>query len=110
MSRGDVVDVEAVQKARASLAALADTYPELRGPSGVANRARWEASLEETMAGAKTQEEQLVARLPQGMLAALDKYAERLRREQPGPTWRRSDVVRMLLTKSLEDAGLWPSK
>jgi hypothetical protein len=34
----------------------------------------------------------------------VDAYAERLRREMPGPSWKRSDVVRLLLAKALDAA------
>jgi hypothetical protein len=47
---------------------------------------------------------QLVVRLPKTLLDRLDAHAERLRRDMPGPSWKRSDVVRMLLTKALEEA------
>jgi hypothetical protein len=47
-------------------------------------------------------EEQLVVRLPAGLLDRVDAYAERLREEQPGPLWRRSEVVRMLLIRALD--------
>lgn len=47
-------------------------------------------------------EEQIVVRLPAGLLERVDAYAERLREEQPGPLWRRSEVVRMLLIRALD--------
>jgi metal-responsive CopG/Arc/MetJ family transcriptional regulator len=49
-------------------------------------------------------EEQLVVRLPRELLERVDVYAERLREEQPGPAWKRSDVVRLLLARALDDA------
>jgi hypothetical protein len=48
--------------------------------------------------------EQLVVRLPGSLLERLDAYAERMRREMPGPAWKRSDVVRLLLAKALDAA------
>jgi hypothetical protein len=45
---------------------------------------------------------QIVVRLPQAMLERVDAYAERLRKEQPGPAWRRSDVVRLLVARALD--------
>lgn len=47
---------------------------------------------------------QLVVRLPQDVMDRLDTYAERLRKEQPGPSWKRSDVVRMLIVRGLDAA------
>ena len=44
---------------------------------------------------------QIVVRLPASLVERIDAYAERLREEQPGPAWRRSDVVRLLVTRSL---------
>lgn len=53
------------------------------------------------MAAAK--ERQLVVRLPAELADKIEAYAERLRRDQPGPKWSMSDVVRRLLTEALED-------
>ena len=78
-------------------------FPELREPSGKDNRQRWEVALENVMADKKTgQDEQLVVRLPNALLERVDAYAERLRDEQPGPAWKRSDVVRLLLARALD--------
>jgi hypothetical protein len=70
---------------------------------GEANRRGWETVLEETMAD-ETKDEQMVVRLPGALLARVDAYAERLRREMPGPSWKRSDVVRLLLAKALDES------
>ena len=43
-----------------------------------------------------------IRRLPGALLARVDAYAERLRREMPGPSWKRADVVRLLLAKALD--------
>ena len=53
----------------------------------------------------ETKDEQIVVRLPGTLLKRLDEYAERMRSEMPGPSWRRSDVVRLLLAKALDDAA-----
>jgi hypothetical protein len=100
------VDLGAVRKARASLAKIAEDFPELRTPSSRGNRTVWETALEdEIMATKKTaQDEQIVVRLPKPLLERVDAYAERLRAEQPGPAWRRSDVVRLLMARALDDA------
>lgn len=99
------VDLAAVRQARASLRKLAEDFPELRATSSRTNRTKWEEALEDlTMAAKKAggQDEQLVVRLPKALLDRVDAYAERLRDEQPGPAWKRSDVVRMLLARGLE--------
>lgn len=64
------------------------------------------------MATSKTsgQDEQLVVRLPGALLARVDAYADALRREQPGPAWKRSDVVRLLLTRGLDAVEPKPRK
>ncbi len=41
-------------------------------------------------------------RLPESIIERLDRYAERLRREQPGLEVSRADVVRLLLARALE--------
>jgi hypothetical protein len=51
----------------------------------------------------ETKDEQIVVRLPASLLERLDAYADRMRREMPGPSWKRSDVVRMLLARALDD-------
>jgi hypothetical protein len=66
-------------------------------------RTGWETDLEDAMAD-ETKDEQIVVRLPKSLLDKLDAHAERLRREMPGPSWKRSDVVRMLLARALEEA------
>lgn len=101
------VDLAVVRSARASLARLAEDFPELRAPSSRCNRLRWEEVLEDMMATKKSatkcgQDEQLVVRLPKALLERVDTYAERLRDEQPGPSWKRSDVVRLLLARALD--------
>lgn len=101
------VNLADVRKARASLKKLAETYPELRAPSSKGNRAKWEELLEEeVMAGAKktkVSEEQLVVRLSKSLMDRVDRYAEQIREEQPGPAWKRSDVVRLLLARALDE-------
>ncbi len=99
------IDLAAVRQARSSLRKLAEDFPELRAFSSRANRAKWEDALEDVMATKKTggvSDEQLVVRLPKALLDRVDAYAERLREEQPGPAWKRSDVVRMLLARALD--------
>lgn len=109
------MDLEAVRQARASLAKLAEDFPELVGEPSEDNRAAWERALEETMATKKTpvgkiSEAQIAVRFPQALLERVDAYAERLRAEDPGPAWKRSDVVRLLVTRALDAAEGKPRK
>ncbi|MFO0637797.1 MAG: hypothetical protein U0183_01195 [Polyangiaceae bacterium] len=50
------------------------------------------------------QDAQIVVRLSGELVEGLDAMADRLRREQPGPAWNRSDVVRLLIARGLEAA------
>lgn len=52
--------------------------------------------------------QQAAFRLSTSLLERLDSYAERLRREQPGMTVSRSDVVRLLLTRALDGSDVAP--
>jgi hypothetical protein len=101
------VDWQAVRSARANLGRLAREHPELTTDPSEANRTGWENALEDTMAD-ENKDEQIVIRLPGSLLERVDAYAERLRREMPGPSWKRSDVVRLLLARALDDVA--PSK
>jgi hypothetical protein len=49
-------------------------------------------------------EKQVVVRLPGELADKISAYAEQLRREQPGPKWTTSDVVRKILSEALEAA------
>lgn len=59
-----------------------------------------------------TATQQTAFRLPTLLLERLDRYAERLRLEQPGLTISRADVVRLLLTRGLDqlEIGQSPGK
>lgn len=99
-----MIDLEPVRSARASLRRLAREHPELTGPRGKTNRDGWEGLLEGVMAD-ETKDEQIVVRLEKSLLDKLDAHAERMRREMPGPSWKRSDVVRLLLARALDDVN-----
>ena len=47
--------------------------------------------------------QQVAFRLPLSLLARLDQHAERMRGEQKGLSVTRADVVRLLLTRALDD-------
>lgn len=103
MKRKPAVDLAAVRQARASLKKLADTFPELRGKPGPNNRARWEEELDRmTRSRGDVKDAQIVVRLPSALVERLDAHAERLREEQPGPAWTRSDVLRLLVSRALD--------
>ncbi len=101
MTKRRPVDLEAVRLARANLRRLAREHPELTTEPSKANRRGWETEVEAIVD--ETKDEQMVVRLPGALLARVDAYAERLRREMPGPSWKRSDVVRLLLAKALDE-------
>jgi hypothetical protein len=104
MSEDRWVAWQAVRVARANLSRLAREHPELTTEPSEANRTGWENALEDLMAD-ENKDEQIVVRLPGSLLERVDEYAERLRREMPGPSWKRSDVVRMLLARALDDVA-----
>ena len=45
---------------------------------------------------------QLVVRLPSALVARVDRYAARMRRELPGVRFARAEAVRVLLTRALD--------
>jgi hypothetical protein len=55
------------------------------------------------MAPAKDKTTQVAFRLPDALLARLDRHAERLSKQHPGLEFTRVDVVRTLLTRALDD-------
>jgi hypothetical protein len=108
MTKRKPIDMDAVRQARANLRRIAREHPELTTKPGEANRRGWEKDLETTMG--ETKDEQIVVRLPSALLERIDAYAERMRQEVPGPSWKRSDVVRMLLAKAMDEAEAPPRK
>lgn len=56
------------------------------------------------------QNTQVAFRLPDKLLARLDKHVQRLNRESPGLDLKRSDAVRMILTRALDGAEREPRK
>lgn len=58
----------------------------------------------------QNQDSQLVVRLSQSLMDRIDAHGERLRHEQPGPAWRRADVVRMLLIRALDEVEKKPKR
>jgi hypothetical protein len=103
MTKAGPIHWEGVRTARVNLRRLARRHPELTAPPSEENRRGWEQELGSVMAE-ETNDEQLVVRLPKALLERLDAYAERLRHEMPGPSWKRSDVVRLLQARALDNA------
>ncbi len=99
MKRRRPVDLGAVRAARARLDVVAREHPELvgRGGDGVEG---WTTTLERDEHMADT--EQVAFRLPTSLVKRLDDYAGRMAKEQPGMTFTRTDVVRVLLVRGLD--------
>ena len=53
------------------------------------------------MAGKKDTRRVLFVRVDDTLMKKLDAYVKSLRRDEPGPTWQRSDAVRRLLERAL---------
>jgi hypothetical protein len=49
---------------------------------------------------------QIVVRLPATLVGRVDRFAERLRADLPGTRFARSEAVRVLLTRALDQAGV----
>lgn len=98
MSRAKV-DWPRARRALDGLDAIVKAHPELVGPPSEENRKTWEGTL-------MKQDAQFAVRLSTELAARVDAFAERLRAEQPGPAWKRSDVVRLLLARALDAAEL----
>lgn len=47
----------------------------------------------------------LYARVPNTLLAALDTWATRLNKAALGPQWSRNDIIRVVLTRAVEERG-----
>lgn len=94
------VNLGRVRRALARLDALAAARGDLFDPTA-AGRADLDAltlTLEESM----PQDSRVAFRLPADILERVDRYADKLARENPGMRVSRSDAVRMLLTRALD--------
>jgi hypothetical protein len=87
-----------IKQALADLDALVQAHPELRAPEAQARLRTW---LKEQEMTETKQMKQVFTRMPEELIEALDRYAERRQREQPWTTVTRSDVVRELLYQAL---------
>jgi hypothetical protein len=50
----------------------------------------------------RTNDSQLVVRLPSSLVGRIDSFAERMRTELPGVRFARAEAVRVLLTRALD--------
>ena len=110
MTRGDddddegPIDEVAAAAALRRLDATIAKYPELVGPTGPDNVNAWIEtlkSIEETDM-AKEPTTQVAFRLPDSLIARLDRHVERMSQENPGLDFTRADAVRSLLTRALD--------
>jgi hypothetical protein len=84
---------------------LAKKHPEFLGPTGPDNVNAWIETLESIEEGtdmAKEPTTQVAFRLPDSLLARLDRHVERMSKEHPGLDFSRADAVRSLLTRALD--------
>jgi hypothetical protein len=106
------LDELAIAAASRRLDALASKHPELvDGEAGTEdNRAAWVEILAADEKGqtpmtpkASERGVQLAFRVPAELVERLDAHAERLSREHPGLEFTRTDAVRTLLTRALDE-------
>ena len=110
MTRGDddddeePIDEVAAAAALRRLDATIAKYPELVGPTGPDNVSAWIETLKSIEEGtmAKEPTTQVAFRLPDSLLARLDRHVERMTKEHPGLDFSRADAVRSLLTRALD--------
>ena len=111
MTRGDdddddqPVDEVAVAAALRRLDAIIAKHPELVGPTGPDNVSAWMEMLEALEEGSEMAKEpttQVAFRLPDSLIARLDRHVERMGKEHPGLDFTRADAVRSLLTRALD--------
>jgi hypothetical protein len=99
------IDEVAAAAALRRLDATIAKYPELVGPTGPDNVSAWMETLESIEEGtdmAKEPTTQVAFRLPDSLIARLDRHVERMSQENPGLDFTRVDAVRSLLTRALD--------
>jgi len=100
------IDEVAVAAALRRLDATIAKHPELVGPTGPDNVNAWIETLETDEKGsqmAKEPTQQVAFRLPDSLVARLDRHVERMTKEHPGLDFSRADAVRSLLTRALDE-------
>jgi hypothetical protein len=112
MTRGDddddeePIDEVAAAAALRRLDATIAKYPELVGQTGPDNVSAWIETLKSIEKGtdmAKEPTTQVAFRLPDSLIARLDRHVERMTKEHPGLDFSRADAVRSLLTRALDE-------
>lgn len=109
--RGGDVDEIAMAAASARLDQLRARHPELIGAHGGQNINDWIKIIETNEKGShvaktpsdRSENEQLAFRFPKDLIARIDRYVTRLESEHPGLEFSRSDAVRTLLTRALDE-------
>jgi hypothetical protein len=99
------IDEVAAAAALRRLDATIAKYPELVGPTGPDNVNAWIETLKSIEEGADMAKEpttQVAFRLPDSLIARLDRHVERMGKEHPGLDFSRADAVRSLLTRALD--------
>jgi hypothetical protein len=111
MTRGDddddegPIDEVAAAAALRRLDATIAKYAELVGSTGPGNVNAWIETLESIKEGtdmANDPTTQVAFRLPDSLIARLDRHVERMTKEHPGLDFSRADAVRSLLTRALD--------
>jgi hypothetical protein len=103
--RDEVVDEVAAAAASRRLDALVAEHPELGGATGPKNVNAWIETLETDEKGSQMPKEattQVAFRLPDSLIARLDRHTARMTKENPGLEFSRADAVRSLLTRALD--------
>jgi hypothetical protein len=101
MRRRRAVNLGAVRASRARLDAIVREHPELVATNGDGVDG-WVTTLERDEAMAEDTD-QVAFRLPKSLIKRLDDYAAPLEKEQAGMKVTRTDAVRVLLTRALDD-------
>jgi len=105
-------DEIAIASASRRLDALARSNPELvdHNATGEDNRAAWVEVLQADAKGrspmtprSKERGTQLAFRLPEELVERIDTHVKRLGRDNPGLDFTRTDAVRSLLVRALDD-------
>jgi hypothetical protein len=96
------IDWAAVRRARERLDELARAHPELVEAGAGVGVADWETIMKKQEK--KSETTQTAFRLPRDLLERLDRHVDRVNANSPGLDMNRTDVVRMLLTKGLDEA------
>ena len=93
------LDLEKIRAGLAKLDALVEAHPELTSPEAQARLTAW-LQTEETQHMPVS--EKIFVRMDPELVNTIEQYAERMRAEHPGFHPTRSDAIRALLYKAIE--------